>query len=63
MPGWMQAIASRNPLNWEVQIGRDALSANPDWSAIAVRSGGLLVLALLAVAISVTTFRSYAKNV
>jgi ABC-2 type transport system permease protein len=63
MPGWMQAIASRNPLNWEVQIGRDALSATPDWSAIAVRSGGLLALALLAVAVSVTTFRSYAKNV
>jgi ABC-2 type transport system permease protein len=63
MPGWMQAIASRNPLNWEVQIGRDALSATPDWSAIAVRSGGLLALALIAVAISVTTFRSYAKNV
>ena len=63
MPGWMQAIASRNPLNWEVQIGRDALAAAPDWSAIAVRTGGLLVLALLAVAISVTTFRSYAKNV
>ena len=63
MPGWMQAIASRNPLNWEVQIGRDALSASTDWSAVAVRSGGLLVLALLAVAISVSTFRSYAKNV
>jgi ABC-2 type transport system permease protein len=63
MPGWMQAIASRNPLNWEVQIGRDALSAAPDWSAITLRSCGLLALALLAVAISVTTFRSYAKNV
>jgi ABC-2 type transport system permease protein len=63
LPGWMQAIASRNPLNWEVQIGRSALSANPDWAAIAIRSGGLLALALLAIAISVTTFRSYAKNV
>jgi ABC-2 type transport system permease protein len=63
LPGWMQAIASRNPLNWEVQIGRDALSASPDWAAIAVRGGGLLALALIAVAISVTTFRSYAKNV
>jgi ABC-2 type transport system permease protein len=63
MPGWMQAIASRNPLNWEVQIGRDALAANTDWSAVAVRSGGLLVLAVLAVAISVSTFRSYARNV
>jgi ABC-2 type transport system permease protein len=63
LPGWMQAIASRNPLNWEVQIGRSALSAAPDWSAIAIRSAGLLALAILCVAISVRTFRSYAKNV
>jgi ABC-2 type transport system permease protein len=63
LPGWMQAIASRNPLNWEVQIGRDAISASTDWSAIAVRAGGLLVLAVLAIAISVRTFRNYAKNV
>jgi ABC-2 type transport system permease protein len=63
LPGWMQAIASRNPLNWEVQIGRSVLSANPDWTAVAIRGGGILVLALIAIAISVTTFRSYAKNV
>jgi ABC-2 type transport system permease protein len=63
LPGWMQAIASRNPLNWEVQIGRSALSANPDWAAIAVRGGGLLALALIAIALSASTFRSYAKNV
>ncbi len=63
MPGWMQAIASRNPLNWAVQIGRSAISAHPDWSAIAVRCGGLLVLAVVCVAVSVVTFRSYQKNV
>ena len=63
MPGWMQAIASRNPLNWVVQIGRSALSAQPDWGAIAVRCGGLLVLAVACVAVSVVTFRSYQKNV
>jgi ABC-2 type transport system permease protein len=63
LPGWMQAVASRNPLNWEVQIGRDALEASPDWSAIGVRAGGLLALALIAITISVTTFRSYARNV
>jgi ABC-2 type transport system permease protein len=62
MPGWMQAIASRNPLNWEVQVGRSALSAAPDWAGIAGRCGGLLALAVLAIAISVTTFRSYARN-
>jgi ABC-2 type transport system permease protein len=63
MPGWMQAIASRNPLNWEVQVGRSVLSANPDWAGVAIRCGGILTLALIAIAISVTTFRSYAKNV
>jgi len=63
MPGWMQAIASRNPLNWVVQIGRSALSAQPDWGAIAVRCGGLLLLAVACVAVSVVTFRSYQKNV
>jgi ABC-2 type transport system permease protein len=62
MPGWMQAIASRNPLNWTVQIGRSALTAQPDWSAIAVRCGGLLVLAVVCVAVSVATFRAYQKN-
>jgi ABC-2 type transport system permease protein len=63
MPGWMQAIASRNPLNWVVQIGRSALSAHPDWSAIGIRCAGLLVLAVACVAVSVVTFRSYQKNV
>ncbi len=59
----MQAIAARNPLNWAVQIGRSAVSAHPDWSAIAVRCGGLLVLAVACVAVSVVTFPSYQKNV
>jgi ABC-2 type transport system permease protein len=63
LPGWMQAIAARNPLNWEVEIGRSLLSAKPDWPAVAIRSGGLLALAAFCLAISVTTFRSYAKNV
>src|SRR6202041_2920565 len=63
MPGWMQAIASRNPLNWVVQIGRSALSAQPVWGAIGVRFCGLLVLAVACVAVSVVTFRSYQKNV
>ncbi len=63
MPGWMQAIASRNPVNWVVQIGRSAVSAAPDWGAIGVRCGGLLVLAVACVAVSVLTFRSYQKNV
>ena len=63
MPGWMQGIARCNPLNWAVQMGRAALTANPDWAAVAIRGGGLLALAVACVTISVATFRSYQKSV
>ena len=63
MPGWMQAIASCNPLNWAVQIGRSAVAAQPDWGAIVIRCAGLLVLAVACAAVSVVTFGSYQKNV
>jgi ABC-2 type transport system permease protein len=63
LPGWMQAIAAWNPLNWEVEIGRSVLSAAPGWAAVTMRLGGLLALAVIGVAVSVRTFRSYARNV
>src|ERR1700759_1573625 len=63
MPGWMQGIARGNPLNWAVQAGRDALAAHTDWSAVGIRLGGLLALAVVCVTISVATFRSYQKSV
>ena len=63
MPGWMQAIAQANPLNWAVQAGRDALAASTDWAAVSVRLGGLVALAVVCVTISVATFRSYQKSV
>jgi ABC-2 type transport system permease protein len=46
-----------------VGIGRSVLSSTPDWGAVAVRCGGLLALAIVCVAVSVRTFRSYEKNV
>jgi ABC-2 type transport system permease protein len=63
MPGWMRAIAACNPLNWAVQAGRTALSADPDWGGVLARCGGLLALAGVCVAVSVATFRSYQKSV
>jgi ABC-2 type transport system permease protein len=63
MPGWMQAIAKCNPVNWAVQAGRSALGADPGWAGVAERCGGLLVLAVVCVAVSVATFRSYQKTV
>lgn len=63
MPGWMQGIAAFNPLDWAVQVGRDALSTNPDWGAVAGRGGLLLALAVAAVVLSTRTFRAYQKAV
>lgn len=63
MPGWMQGISRANPLDWAVVAGRSALSADPDWAVIASRGGWLLVLAVVAVALSTRTFRAYQKAV
>jgi ABC-2 type transport system permease protein len=63
MPGWMRGISSANPLNWAVQAGRSALNAGADWGSVGIRLGGLLALAVVCVAVSVATFRSYQKSV
>lgn len=62
MPGWMQAIAAANPVNWAVQAARDALAAGADWGAIAARGGWLLALAAVLVAVSTVTFRGYQRT-
>jgi ABC-2 type transport system permease protein len=55
MPGWMQAIAAGNPVNWALQAGRES----PDL----VAGGGLLALAAAMVWLSTRTFRTYQKAV
>jgi ABC-2 type transport system permease protein len=39
------------------------MAAHPVWSAVGGRLGGLLALAVVCVAISVATYRSYQKSV
>ena len=63
MPNWMQVVATYNPLDWAVQIGRSALSATPDWGSVAVRGAALFALALATTALSSGTFRSYQKTI
>jgi len=63
MPGWMQAIAKANPVDWAIRAGRDALSADPDRGAVLARGGALLALAALMVWLSTRTFRAYQKSV
>ena len=63
MPDWMQAVADYNPLNWAVEAGREAVTASPDWAAIAGKTG--LLLAFLAVCgfFAMRAFRTYQRSV
>jgi ABC-2 type transport system permease protein len=63
MPGWMQGISRANPLDWAVRAGRSALSGQPDWGTVASRGGWLLVLVVVAVALSTRTLRAYQRAV
>ncbi|AOR35320.1 multidrug ABC transporter permease [Streptomyces fodineus] len=63
MPGWMRDIADFNPLNWAMVAGRSALSEHPDRDVVLSRGGALLALAVVAVWLSIRTFRSYQRSV
>ncbi|WP_327357340.1 ABC transporter permease [Streptomyces sp. NBC_01304] len=63
MPGWMQAIADWNPVNWAMVAGRSAMSDSPAWGDVLSRGGGLLALTVASVWLSTRTFRSYQKSV
>jgi ABC-2 type transport system permease protein len=61
-PKWIQNAASYNPVDWTVVASREALSADPDWSVIWPRLGGLLAVALVAVWLSARAFRAYQRS-
>ncbi len=61
-PDWIQTIAKYNPVDWAVVASREALSANPDWSAVWIRLAGLAVVAVVTGWIATRAFRSYQKS-
>ena len=63
MPGWIQAIARANPVDWALRAGRAAMTTPADWSAVGLYGGALVALAAATVALSVRTFRAYQKSV
>jgi ABC-2 type transport system permease protein len=62
MPGWMQTGSELNPLNWAVEAGRDAVTASPDWAAIAGKGGLLFGFMLLCGAFAIHAFRVYQRS-
>jgi len=63
MPGWMQAVAGANPVNWALDAARGVLARTVDWSAVLVYGGALVALAVGLVALSTLTFRGYQRTV
>lgn len=61
-PQWIQTVSSYNPVDWAVVASRQALSADPDWSAVLIRLGGLFVVAIVAGFIATRAFRSYQRS-
>jgi ABC-2 type transport system permease protein len=62
-PGWVQAIARFNPVNWAVEAGRSATSANADWSLVASRIGLLAVLLAVSGTLATKAFRTYQRSI
>jgi ABC-2 type transport system permease protein len=63
MPGWMQAVAKANPVNWALDTSRGALAHSVDWSTTLVHGACLFGLAVVLVWLSTLTFRTYQRTV
>jgi ABC-2 type transport system permease protein len=61
-PGWIRTVAGYSPVDWAVVASRSALSANPDWSGILGRLGGLLAVALVMGWLATRAFRAYQRS-
>lgn len=63
VPDWVATVAMFNPVNWAVEAGREALTANPDWSLILPRVILLAGLTVLSTAFATRTFRAYQRSI
>jgi ABC-2 type transport system permease protein len=63
VPGWIQTVARYNPVEWTVQAGREALTANPDWGLVMSRAGLLAALCLACTWLATRAFRTYQRSI
>lgn len=61
-PQWIQNVMSYNPVDWAVVAGRSALSAEPDWTGIFARLGGLAAVALVMGWLATQSLRGYLRS-
>ena len=58
LPGWIQEAARFNALDWAVPAGREAVSAQADWSAVLAHGGYLVAFALACAWLATRAFRA-----
>jgi len=61
-PEWVQNVAAYNPFEWAVIVGREALSASPDWPSLWLHAALLAALALVMAIWATTAFRTYQRT-
>jgi ABC-2 type transport system permease protein len=61
-PGWLQAVARYNPVDWAVVASRQALSAGTDWGAVGLRIGALAALAVVMAWLATRAFGAYQRS-
>ncbi|WP_350348747.1 ABC transporter permease [Agromyces sp. G08B096] len=62
LPDWVAAVAAWNPMTWAVEIARDGLAGDLDWSLAAGRTALLAAIAALAFAWAVRSIRAYQRS-
>jgi ABC-2 type transport system permease protein len=62
MPDWMRSVARFNPINWSVELARQAFSGHIDPATAARNSGLLLALAALLAFAAVRSARRYQRS-
>jgi ABC-2 type transport system permease protein len=63
VPGWIQTVARYNPVEWTVQAGREALTAQPDWGLVLSRAGLLAALCLACTWLATRALRTYQRSI
>jgi ABC-2 type transport system permease protein len=62
-PGWVDAMARFNPVNWAVEAGRAATTEHTDWSLVGTRIGLLSALLLASATLATRAFRAYQRSI
>jgi ABC-2 type transport system permease protein len=62
-PGWVDAMARFNPVNWAVEAGRAATTEHADWSLVGTRIGLLSALLLASATLATRAFRAYQRSI